>query len=47
MDIQLRLPYLSDMTDAQWLLIADLVPGQAAVGCPITYARREIVNALL
>ncbi len=47
MNTQLRLPYLSDVTDAQWLLIADLVPGQAAVGCPITYARREIVNALL
>lgn len=47
MDIPLRLPYLSDVTDAQWLLLVDLVPGQAAVGCPITYARREIVNALL
>jgi putative transposase len=47
MDTPLRLPYLSDVTDAQWLLIADLVPGQSALGCPITYARRDIVNALL
>ena len=39
--------YPSDLTDAQWALLQDQVPGQALLGCPITYARREVVNALL
>jgi putative transposase len=39
--------YPSDLTDAQWALIQDQVPGQAHLGCPITYDRREVVNALL
>ncbi len=47
MDTQVRLPYPSDLTAAQWSLIADLVPKQARRGCPLTYDRREIVNALL
>lgn len=42
-----RQPYPSDVTDRQWALIAPLVPGQADLGCPLTYERREIVNALL
>jgi hypothetical protein len=29
MTTPLRLPYLSDVTDAQWLLITDLVPGHS------------------
>lgn len=46
MDTTERQSYPSDVTDAQWALIAPLVPGQATLGCPITYERREIVNAL-
>src|SRR4051812_41174471 len=47
METPTRPRYPSDLTDAQWALIQDRVPGQAPLGCPITYQRREVVNALL
>lgn len=47
MDTSSRLRYPSDVIDAQWALIQHLVPGPPPLGCPLTYARREIVNALL
>jgi putative transposase len=47
METPQRPSYPSDLTDAQWTLIQDLVPGPAPLGSPITYERREVVNALL
>jgi putative transposase len=42
-----RQPYPSDLTDAQWEVIKDLVPEPKPGGRPATHDRREIVNALL
>lgn len=46
-----RQRYDSDLSDAQWELIADLVPSvksnNTTGGRPATYDRREIVNAIL
>ena len=39
--------YLSDLTDAQWALIAPLLPAQVGPGRPQTYPLRLIVNAML
>src|SRR5512144_2802760 len=47
METTTRPRYPSDLTDTQGALIQDRVPGQAPLGCPITYQRREVVNALL
>ncbi len=38
--------YPSDLTDAQWELIRDLVPEPKAGGRSVDYERREIVNAI-
>ena len=40
-------PYPTDLTDAQWLHLAPLVPDQSPRGRPLKYARRAVINALL
>ncbi len=42
-----RKAYSTDLTDAQWQIIAPLVPAAKAGGRPPQYERREIINALL
>ena len=42
-----RLPYPSDLTDAEWRLLEPLLPPPQPGGRPIKYPRREIVNAIL
>jgi len=39
--------YLSDLTDAQWALLAPLLPTKVGPGRPQTYPLRLIVNAML
>lgn len=41
-----RLPYDTDLTDAEWAILERLVPAPAPNGRPVDYSRREIVNAL-
>lgn len=45
--MELRKAYSSDLTDAQWQLLAPLIPAAKAGGRPARYSRREIVNAVL
>ena len=42
-----RTPYPTDLTNAQWKLIAPHVPKPKPGGRPATYTRREVVNAIL
>ena len=42
-----RLPYPTDVTDAEWARLEPLVPASKSGGRPAKYARREIVNAIL
>ena len=42
-----RKPYPSDLTDAQWRLVAQLIPAAKPGGQPRKYDMREVVNALL
>ncbi len=42
-----RKPYPSDLTDAQWRLIAPLIPDAKPGGRPRKYDMREVVNGLL
>ena len=42
-----RLPYPSDLTDAQWEQIEPYVPNPTPGGGPANISRREIVNAVL
>jgi transposase len=42
-----RTAYPTDLTDAQWRRIAQLVPAPKPGGRPAKYTRREIVNAIL
>ena len=42
-----RKPYPSDLTDAQWRLIAPSVPDAKPGGRPRKYEMREVINALL
>ena len=42
-----RTPHPTDLTDAQWHRIAQLVPAPKPGGRPARYTRREIVNAIL
>lgn len=42
-----RLPYPTDLTDAQWALLVPLLPAPAPTGHPREHDLREIVNALL
>jgi putative transposase len=41
-----RKTYTSDMSDAEWHLIEPLLPGSKRLGRKITYARRDILNAI-
>lgn len=42
-----RARYPSDLTDAEWVLVAPFVPVPIPGGRPAIHARREIVNAIL
>ena len=42
-----RQAYSTDLSDAEWAILEALVPGPLAGGRPITWNRREIVNAML
>ena len=42
-----RKPYPSDLTDAQWRLIAPLIPAVKPGGRPRKYEMREVMDALL
>src|SRR3954466_11725538 len=42
-----RKPYPSDLTDAQWRLIAPLIPAAKPGGRPRKYEMREVVNGLM
>ena len=42
-----RKPYPGDLTDAQWRLIAPLIPDARPGGRPRKYPMREVINALL
>src|SRR5438874_11161693 len=42
-----RTPYPTDLTNAQWKLIAPHVPAPKPGGRPARYPRREVVNAIL
>lgn len=42
-----RKPYPSDLTNAQWKLVAPVIPPVKAGGRPRKYDMREVVNALL
>ena len=41
-----RMPYPTDLSDAEWRLLAPLIPMPKTGGRPATHERREIVNAL-
>lgn len=41
-----RRAYPTDLSDAQWAILQDVVPAPKAGGRPPTHARREIVNAM-
>jgi transposase len=42
-----RQAYCSDLSDAQWVAIKDVVPAPKPGGRPAKYSRREVLNALL
>lgn len=42
-----RQTYPSDLTEAEWNLIADMIPMPKQGGRPAKYDRREIVNGIL
>jgi transposase len=42
-----RKPYPSDLSDAQWEILAPLIPEPSAQATRETISRREIVNAIL
>lgn len=46
MDPEPRLPYPSDLSDAQWELIQEAVAAPPPGPMPVQYTRREIVNAI-
>jgi putative transposase len=41
-----RRPYPTGLTDAEWELLAPLIPAARPGGRPAVHERREIVNAL-
>ena len=43
----MRKPYRTDITDAQWDIIKDLLPAPKSVGRPRKVDLREVVNALM
>src|SRR6516162_1068371 len=44
---QSRKPYLTDLNDSEWQLLAPLIPAARFGGRPEAYRKREIVNAIL
>ena len=42
-----RKPYPSDLSDAEWEILAPYIPAPLPGGRPAQYERREIVNAML
>ena len=42
-----RKPYPSDLTDAQWALIEDLIPPAKPGGRPRKVCMREVMNAIM
>jgi transposase len=42
-----RQPYDTDLTDAEWHILAPLVPPEQCGGRPAEHTRREMVNAIL
>ena len=42
-----RRRYPSDLTDAEWAVLAPLVPAPMAGGRPARHDRREVVDAIL
>jgi len=42
-----RKPYATDLTEAEWAKLEPLIPAPKGRGRPLTYERREIVNAIL
>ncbi len=42
-----RKRYATDLTDAEWARLEPLIPAPKSRGRPLTYERREIVNALV
>ncbi len=42
-----RKPYPSDLTDAQWEVLAPLLPPDSSLGHPRTVDLREVVNGIL
>jgi putative transposase len=45
--MQTRKPSPTDLNDTQWRVLRPLLPPEKTGGRPLTYARREIINALL
>jgi putative transposase len=45
--MQTRKPYPTDLNDTQWRVLRPLLPPEKTGGRPLTYARREIINAIL
>jgi putative transposase len=41
-----RRPYATDLTDAEWQLLAPLIPAAKPGGRPAIHDRRELVNAM-
>lgn len=41
-----RPPYPSDLTDAEWVVLAPLIPASKTGGRPPRHDRRELVNAM-
>ena len=41
-----REPYPSDLTDAEWKVLAPLIPGPAKLGRPPRHEKRAIRNAI-
>ncbi len=41
-----REPYPSDLTDAEWQVLAPLIPGPAKLGRPPRYEKRAVLNAI-
>ena len=39
-------PYPSDLTDAEWEILAPLMPGPAKLGRPPRYEKRAVLNAI-
>ena len=43
----MRKPYRTDVTDAQWAVLEDLLPGPKSTGRPRRVDLREVINALM